>query len=50
MFTQAWVAFTQIHRGKYPEASAQLDELKGHFAKMVVSSLTPLSGCFKIFR
>ena len=27
LFTQAWAAFTQIHSGKYPEASAQLDEL-----------------------
>jgi predicted ATPase len=27
MFTQAWAAFTQIQCGKYPEASAQLDEV-----------------------
>jgi hypothetical protein len=27
LYTQAWAAFTQIHCGKYPEASAQLDEV-----------------------
>jgi tetratricopeptide (TPR) repeat protein len=27
LYTQAWVAFTLIHCGKYPEANAQLDQV-----------------------